>query len=147
QGYSQGMRRLIYALIIATLCAAPARAQPMPALCKALHGLSDETRRSGEPQRISADVAFAAPAACRPVTGGAAARAFCDAAAQESGLAYRVLSCVANMAAGPQVTTRNEHAEGRGRDAITHLTGKVGGARLDLSETAGRYDIVVWAPK
>jgi hypothetical protein len=141
------MHRLGYILLIATLCAAPARADELPALCKALHGLSDEARRSGQPQRISADVAFAAPAACRPVTDGAATRAFCDTAAQESGLAYRVLSCVANMAAGPQVTTRNEHAEGRGRDAITHLMAKVGGARLDLSETAGRYDIVVWAPK
>jgi hypothetical protein len=141
------MRRLIYALLVATLCAAPARAEPLPALCKALHGLSDQARRSGEPQRVSADVAFAAPAACRPVTDSAATHAFCDAAAQESGLAYRVLACVANMAADPQVTTRNEHAERRSRDAITHLTAKVRGARLDLSETGGRYDIVVWAPK
>jgi hypothetical protein len=141
------MHRLGYALLIATVCAAPATAQPLPALCKALHGLSDEARRSGEPQRISADIAFAAPAACRPVTEGAATRAFCDAAAQESGLAYRVLGCVANMAADPLVVTRNEHAEGRSRDAIAHLTAKVGGARLDLSETGRRYDIVVWTPK
>jgi hypothetical protein len=141
------MRRLGYVLLIATLCAAPARAEQLPALCRALHGLSDEARRSGEPQRISADVAFAAPAPCRPVTDSPATRAFCGAAAQESGLAYRVLGCVANMAADPEVATRNEHAEGRGRDAITHLTAKVHGARVDLRETGGRYDIVVWTPK
>lgn len=141
------MHRLGYLLLIAALSAAPAQAQQMPPLCKALHGLSDEARRSGEAQRIAADVAFAAPAACRPVTAGAATRAFCDVAAQETGLAYRVLACVANMAAEPVVATRNQHAEGRSRDAITHLSAKVHGARLDLSEAGDRYDIVVWAPK
>ena len=70
-----------------------------------------------------AGVDFAAPAPCRAVTDNAATRAFCDAAAHESGLAYRLLACVANMADEPRVTTRNAHAEGRSRDAITHLTG------------------------
>src|SRR5258708_2151677 len=67
-GYSQGMRRLAYALMIAALSAAPAWADETPPLCKALRGLSDETRRTGEPQRISAGVDFAAPAPCRVLT-------------------------------------------------------------------------------
>jgi hypothetical protein len=142
------MRRLIYALFIVTLSAAPAFADQTPPLCKALHGLDDETRRTGEAQRMWAGVAFAAPAPCRAVTDTAATRAFCDAAARESGLAYRILACVANMAAEPQVTTRNEHAEGRGRDAITHLTARRGhGVRFDLTEASDHYDIVVWSPK
>lgn len=142
------MRRLLYALFIATLSAAPAFAEEMPALCKALHGLDDQALRTGEPQRMWAGVAFAAPAPCRPVTDNAATRAFCDAAAQESGLAYRVLNCVANMAAEPKVTTRGEHAEGRRRGAITHLTARrAHGVRFDLTEAGDHYDIVVWAPK
>jgi len=142
------MRPLLYALLLATLCAAPAGAQPLPPLCKAIHGLGDEARRTGEPQRVSAGVNFAGPAACRPVTENPATRAFCDVAAQETGLAYRMLACVANMAAEPGVTTRKAHAEGRGRDAITRLTAKQAhGVRLDLAEAGDHYDIVVWAPK
>jgi hypothetical protein len=141
------MHRLGYALLIAAIAAVPAWADEAPPLCKALRGLSDETKLTGEPQRISAGVDFAGPAPCHAVTDTAAARAFCDAAAQESGLAYRVLNCVANMAAEPQVATRPEHAERRSRDAITHLTARLHGARLDLNEASGHYDIVVWAPK
>ena len=142
------MRQLIYAVFVATLLAAPAFAQDMPALCKALHGLDDEAQRTGAPQRIWAGVAFAAPAPCRAITDNAATRAFCDAAAQESGLAYRLLNCVANMAAEPAVTTRGEHAEGRGRKAITHLTARrAHGVRFDLAEAGDHYDIVVWAPQ
>jgi hypothetical protein len=142
------MRRLIYALFVATLSAAPAFADETPALCKALRGLDDEARRTGEPQRMWAGVDFAAPAPCRPVTDTAATRAFCDTAARESGLAYRLLACVANMADEPRVTTRNAHAEGRSRDAITHLAGRQAhGVRLDLTEAGDHYDIVVWSPK
>lgn len=142
------MRPLGYALMIAALTAAPAGAQPMPALCKTLHELGDEARRSGQPQRISADVSLADTAACRPATAGAAAKAFCDVGAREVGLAWRLQDCVETLAASPQVTTRPEHAERRSRNAITHLTAKLAhGVRLDLSETSGRYDIVVWSPK
>src|SRR5438270_8446606 len=129
------MRRLTFALFAVALSAAPAFADQTPALCKALHVLDDEARRTGEPQRIWAGVDFAGPAPCRPVTDNAATRAFCDTAGQESGLAYRMLACVANMADEPKVATRNQHAEGRSRDAITHLTARlVHGVRLDLSE-------------
>jgi hypothetical protein len=142
------MRRLGYALVIAALFAAPARAAEAPTLCTALRGLADEARRRGEPQRISAGVDLAAAAPCRPVTDNAATRSFCGAAAQESGLAWRIYGCEDTMAADTQVTTRGEHAEGRGRKAITRLTAKLAhGVRLDLNEAAGRYDIVVWAPK
>jgi hypothetical protein len=142
------MRQLLLALLVATLSAAPAFADETPVLCKALHSLDDETRTSGQPQRMWAGVDFSGPAPCRPVTDNAATRAFCDAAAQESGLAYRLLACVANMAAEPQVTTRNEHAEGRSRDAITHLAARRGhGVRFDLTEASGHYDIVVWEQK
>jgi hypothetical protein len=142
------MRPLIYALFIATLSTTPAFADQMPALCKALHGLNDETRRTGEPQRMWAGVDFAAPAPCRAVTDNASTHAFCDAVAHESGLAYRVLACVANMADEPGVSTRNAHAEGRSRDAITHLTARLAhGVRLDLTEAGDHYDIVVWSPK
>jgi hypothetical protein len=142
------MRSLAYALVMVALSAAGARADEAPALCKALRGLGDEARRSGQPQRFSADVALAAPAPCRPVTVNAAAQAFCDTAAQESGLAWRLYACVETMAAEPRVATRGEHAEGRSRNAITHLAARLAhGVRLDLSETTGRYDIVVWAPK
>ena len=52
------------------------------------------------------------------------------------------------LAAETQVTTGGEHAEGRGRKAITRLTAKLAhGVRVDLNEAGGRYDIVVWAPK
>jgi hypothetical protein len=142
------MRQIIYALFIAALSAAPAFAQETPALCKALHGLDAEARRTGEPQRIWAGVDFAGPAPCRAVTDNAAAHAFCDTAGRESGLAYRLLACVANMADEPRVVTRNAHAEGRSRDAITHLTASLAhGARLDLAEAGDHYDIVVWSPK
>lgn len=147
-GYSQGMRRFGYALLISALCAAPACAADAPRLCGALHALGDEARRSGEPQRISAEVDLGAAAACHPVTENAATRSFCDAAAQEIGLAWRVYGCVETMAAEPQVTTRAEHAEGRGRKAITHLAARLAhGVRLDLNETGGRYAIIVWSPK
>jgi hypothetical protein len=142
------MRPFVSALFAATLLAAPAFAEETPALCKALHSLDDETRTSGEPQRLWAGVNFTGPAPCRPVTENAATRAFCDAAGQESGLAYRLLACVANMAAEPGVTTRKQHAEGRGRDAITRLTARRShGVRFDLTEAGDHYDIVVWAPK
>ena len=142
------MRLLAPALLALTLIAAPAFADDTPALCKALHSLDDQTRTSGEAQRIWAGVDFSGPAPCRPVTDNAATRAFCDAAAGESGLAYRLLACVANMAAEPKVTTRNAHAEGRSRDAITHLTAKRShGVRFDLTETGDHYDIVVWQAK
>ena len=69
-------------------------------------------------------------------------------AAQETGLAYRLLDCVANMAAEPSVTTRNQHAERRSRDAITRLAAKQAhGVRFALTEAGDHYDIVVWAPK
>ncbi|HEY0438409.1 MAG TPA: hypothetical protein VGC92_17340 [Phenylobacterium sp.] len=142
------MRRTVIAVVIATLAAGPAAALEAPPLCKALHGLGEEARTSGAAQRISADVDTAAPAACRPVTDNPAARAFCDAAAHEAGLAWRLYDCENSMAADPQVTTRAEHAEHRTRKAITHLAAKLAhGVRVDLSETGGRYDIVVWAPK
>jgi hypothetical protein len=142
------MRRLGFALLIAALCAAPASAAEAPPLCKALRALGDEARRSGEPQRISAGVDFSAPADCRPVTDNAATRSFCGAASQEGGLAWRIHGCVDTMAAETQVTTRGEHAEGRTRKAIAHLTaGLAHGVRLDLEEAGGRYDIVVWSPK
>jgi hypothetical protein len=142
------MRPLICALFIATLSAAPALADETPALCKALHAVDDEARRTGETQRIWAGVDFAAPAPCHAVTDNAATRAFCDTAAQETGLAYRLLACVANMASEPGVTTRNQHAEGRSRDAITRLTARQAhGVRFDLTEASGHYDIVVWSPK
>jgi hypothetical protein len=142
------MRRLIYALFVATLSATPAFADETPAICKAIHGLDDEARRTGEPQRLWAGVDFAAPAPCRAVTDNAATRAFCEAAGRESGLAYRLLACVANMADEPGVTTRSAHAEGRSRDAITHLTARQAhGVRLDLTEAGDHYDIVVWLPK
>lgn len=142
------MRPLVYALFIVSISAAPALAQPLPPLCRALHGLDDEALRTGEAQRIWAGVDFGGPAPCRPVTDNPATRAFCDAAAGESGLAYRLLACVANMAAEPGVTTRSQHAEGRSRDAITHLTAKrARGVRFDLTETGGHYDIVVWSAK
>ena len=142
------MRALVPALVIAVLAAAPAWADETPALCKALHALGDEARSSGAPQRISADVALADAAACRPLTASAAARAFCDTAGREVGLAWRLQDCVETLAASPQITTRPEHAERRSRNAITHLAASLAhGVRLDLSETGGRYDIVVWAPK
>jgi hypothetical protein len=142
------MRRLLYALMIAAFSAAPAIADGLPPLCTALHGVDDEARRTGEPQRIWSSVDFAAPAPCRAVTDNAATRGFCDAAAHESGLAYRLLECVANFADEPSVTTRRAHAEGRSRDAITHLTGRQAhGVRVDLAEAGDHYDIVVWAPK
>jgi hypothetical protein len=142
------MRRLIYALIIPTFFAAPAFADQLPALCTALRGVDDEARRTGEPQRMWAGVDFAAPAPCRAITDSAATRAFCEVAAHEGGLAYRLLACVANFADEPGVTTRRAHAEGRSRDAITHLTGRQAhGVRVDLTEAGDHYDIVVWAPK
>lgn len=142
------MRRPALALLIATLFAAPAFADETPPLCKALRGLGDEARMSGQPQRISADVALAAPSACRPVTDNAATRAFCDAAAGTAGLAWRIYDCENTLAAETLVTTGGEHAEGRSRKAITRLTAKLAhGARVELSEAGGRYDIVVWAPK
>jgi len=142
------MRPFLYALIAAALAATPALADQTPPLCKALRALGDEARRAHEPQRISADVNFAAPAPCRPATDNPSAWAFCDVAAQESGLAYRLLACVANFADEPLVTTRDQYAEGRSRKAITHLTASlVHGVRLDLAEAGGHYDIVVWAPK
>jgi hypothetical protein len=45
------MRRLALALLTTTLCAAPAHADQAPALCKALRGLAEEARRTGQPQR------------------------------------------------------------------------------------------------
>lgn len=142
------MRRLISALFVAALSATPAVADQTPALCKALHGVDEEARRSGETQRIWAGVNFAGPAACRPVTDNPVTRAFCDVAAGETGLAYRLLACVANIASEPGVTTRNAHAEGRSRDAITRLTARQAhGVRFDLTEANDHYDIVIWAPK
>ena len=143
------MRRLASAaLLIAVLFADPALADPMSPFCKTLRGLADQARQSHEPQRITASVNLAGPADCRPATDNAAIRAFCEAAAQESGLAWRIHGCVDSLAAQPQTVTRDEHAELRTRKAIVHLTaGLAHGARLDLSETAGRYDIVVWAPE
>jgi hypothetical protein len=143
------MRAPSLALMIAVLsAAAPARALDLPPLCKALHELGDQARSSGAAQRISADVALADAAACRPVTANAATAAFCDTASREAGLAWRLQDCVETLAASPQITTRPQHAERRSRNAITHLAaGLAHGARLDLTETGGRYDIVVWAPK
>ena len=142
------MRRFAFTLIAAALAAFPAGAADSPEICKVLRGLGDEARRTGEPQRISADIGLTTPAACRPETGGAAGLSFCEVAARESGLAWRLYDCVETIVAGPQVATRGEHAEGRNRNAITHLTAALShGARLDLSESGGRYAIVVWAPK
>jgi len=142
------MRRLALVLLITAGFAGPAAALEVPPLCTALHGLGNEARTSGQPQRISAGVNLTGPADCRALTDTPATRAFCDAAAHESGLAWRVQDCVETLAAEPQITTRAEHAERRSRNAITHLAAKLGhGVRLDLSEAAGRYDLVVWLPK
>jgi len=142
------MRRLGPALLLAALSAAPARALDLPPLCKALRGLGEEARSSGQPIRISAAVDLGAPGDCRPAADSAAARAFCAAAAQAEGLAWRIYDCENTLSSDAQVTTRAEHAEHRFRKAITRLTFNVGhGARFDLTEASGRYDIVVWAPK
>ncbi len=146
------MRRLALALLTTTLCAAPAHADQAPALCKALRGLAEEARRTGQPQRISAGLGAdpATTAACRPVAENAATRSFCDAATAASGLAWRVYDCVNTIAAEPHVTTSDEHAERRSRNRITHLAaGLAHGARLDLSlaPSPARYEVVVWAPK
>ena len=143
------MRRLALALLLAALLPPlAAAADETPPLCKALRGLGEAARMSGQPQRISADVALAAPAGCRPVTDSPATRAFCDEAARAAGLAWRIYDCENTLAADTQVTAGGEHAEGRSRKAITRLTAKLAhGARVDLSQAGGRYDIVVWAPK
>jgi len=143
------MHRLGLALTLAALAAAaPAHALDLPPLCQALHSLADEARTGGQPLRISASVDLGAPGDCRPLTDTAATKAFCAAAAQADGLAWRVYDCQNNLSSGLQVSTRAEHAERRFRKAITRLTVSLGhGARFDLSENAGRYDIVVWAAK
>ncbi len=143
------MRRLGTALLLlATLSAAPARALDLPPLCKALNGMGEETRGSGQPIRISAGADLGAPGDCRPAGPSAAARAFCDAAASADGLAWRIYDCENNMSSDAKISTRAEHAERRFRKAITHMTFNLGhGAHFDLTEASGRYDIVVWAVK
>lgn len=147
------MLRPILALMIAVSASAVEAAEP-PALCKALHGLADEARRTGEPQRISiirGDRALE----CRRATPGAATAAFCSAAfaAEPAVAAWMAAECVQTLAADPQITTGPEASGYKTRKAITHLAAKLGGGvRLDVAHAAPssgytptvRYDIVVW---
>jgi hypothetical protein len=140
------MRRFGLALAIAVLSAASvAPADEAPPLCKALRGLADEASRTHEPLRIA--VAADAAQTCRATPDTAATRPFCDAASSATGLAWRLYDCVNTMAAGPQITTTGEYAEGRSRKKITHLAARLAhGVRLDVTALADRHDVVVWAP-
>jgi hypothetical protein len=138
------MRRILLALILAA-AASPAAALDLPPLCQALHGLADAARDSGQPQRIAIG-----PAGCAGEA--AAAEAFCGAAGADGDvLAWDLLrTCLNALGAEPQVTTGAEPvtAVGRERKRIVHMAAKLGrGVRLDLAYAAGRYDLVVWAPR
>jgi hypothetical protein len=141
------MRRFGLAVAIAALSVAPAaQADEAPPLCKALRGLAEDAGRTHEPLRIA--VAADTGQTCRATPDTAATRPFCDAATTATGLAWRLYDCVNTMAAGPQITTTGEYAEGRSRKKITHLAARLAhGVRLDLTTTTARYDVVVWAPK
>jgi len=140
------MRRFGLALAIAALSVASARADETPALCKALHGLADEAARTHEPLRMAVAASGAQP--CLATPDNATTRLFCDAASAATGLAWRLYDCVNTMAAEPQITTTDEHAERRSRKAITRLAARLAhGVRLDLTAAGDHYDVVAWAPK
>jgi hypothetical protein len=137
------MRPIALALAISVLTISAARAEEIPPLCKALRGLGEAARRTGDPLRFSID-----GQACHATPDNAATRSFCGPASAANGLPWRLYDCVNTMAAQPQVATTAEHAEARTRKTITHLTaGLAHGVRLDLTAGADRYDVVVWAPK
>jgi hypothetical protein len=147
------MRRTAVALTIA-LCAPPAQAAEAPALCKALQGLAEAARRTGEPQRISVYLGPDRMLRCRMEAPSGPAPTFCDAAVAEGeaeayAFPWRLNECVQTVAADPQVTTGDEASGFRGRKRLTRLAAKLGGGvRLDLSYAPGdRYDVVVWSQK
>jgi hypothetical protein len=138
------MRPIALALMIAALSAGPAFADDAPPLCKALRGLAEAARGTGQPLRISLDAAQA----CHATPENDATRAFCVPASTATGFSWRLYDCVNTMAAQPQVTTTGEHAEGRTRKKVTRLTAALAhGVRLDLTASADQHEIVVWAPK
>src|SRR5438045_2920433 len=127
--YSAPMRPLSLALAALALSAPAAVAAEPPALCKALHALAGEARRSGEPQRISLAVGADRGSACRPASTGAAVAAFCAAAegAEPHVTPWLVSECVQTLAADPQITTGAEPSGYRGRKMLTRLAAKLGG--------------------
>jgi hypothetical protein len=157
------MRRLPLALLIATLAGPTTQAAEIPAVCKALRALGEEARTANAVVRIAAvsgaDGALTCPAnAASPATG-----AFCEAAAAASGagpagrLPWLLYDCVDTMAAAPQVITADGRAGRRPTMKVTRLAARLAhGVRVDMSfapatapgwSEAGRYDVVVWAPK
>jgi hypothetical protein len=146
------MRPILTAPVLAALALAaastPAAALDLPPLCQSLHGLADAARANGgQPLRIAISSRDCAPA--QPAD---AAKAFCGAAGSDAdAMAWDLLrTCLNSLAAEPQVTTSPELVEagGRERKRITHMAAKLGhGVWLDLGYVAGRYDLVVWAPR
>ena len=139
------MRPIGLALLALALAAPAAGAAEPPPLCKALHGLADEARRTGQPQRISLVVGADRRAACEPGSAGAALCAALD-GAEPHVAPWLISDCLQTMAADPQITTGAEPSGYRNRRILTHLAAKLGGGvRLDVSYApAGRYQLVVW---
>jgi hypothetical protein len=148
------MLRAALVLLIGLTASAAQTAEPAP-LCKALHGLADAARRTGEPQRVTFKVLTGGLdfAACQPVD-RPELKAFCDAAIGSVGpetahlFPWRVRDCVQTLAADPHVTTGGPAGLIR-RPILSRLTAKMGGGmRMDLSYASeGRYDLVVWRPR
>jgi hypothetical protein len=143
------MRSLLIAVVLSAV-AAPAAALDLPPLCQAMHGLADAARNGGQPQRLAIR-----PDGCAADGDSAAGRAFCAAsgagqADAADAMPWELLrTCLNSLAAEPQVTTAGEGDIGpRHRKRVSHIAAKLGhGVRLDLAYSAGRYDLVVWAPK
>lgn len=124
-----------------------AAAEPAP-VCKALHGLADAARSTGEVQRISLIVTADDKASCQASGAGAAFCAAIDGASAHVA-PWLVSECVQTLAADPQITTGPEPSGYHGRKRLTQLAAKLGGGvRLDVSYVpAGRYELVVWRPR
>jgi hypothetical protein len=121
--------------------ASAAQALEIPPVCKALHELADAARSAG-PQRLSLS-----GAGCERTTPGAATAVFCAAVSGQPApvAAWQAAECVNTMLSDAQVFTGKEPSGFRDKPMITRLAAKLGGGvRLDLSQTADRYDLTVW---
>lgn len=135
------MLRTALALSLA-LSASAAHALEMSPVCKALHGLGDAARASGQPQRVT----LTGPTCDRGTPGPATAQ-FCAALlGADSGAAPWLLrGCVQTLAADAQVTTGKAPSGFGEKREITRLVAKLGGGvRLDVQGTKDRYELVVW---
>lgn len=138
------MRRIALALLVATTAAPAAHALDRPPLCRALTGMAQEARRSGQPLRIWLGET------CRPGQPGQASAAFCEAAVGYPGhaLPWALHDCVNTMAGDPQVTTGAADPALPKGHRLTHLAAKLGGGvRLDAAASGAGYDVVVWRPR